>query len=174
MKKCSTCKESKSFSKFHKDRSSKDGYSHRCKACRVLSSKREYENAKKNPDRVEKKKENQKKYYSTGKPAARKFQMRKKFIDALGGKCSVCGYDKCYAALEFHHKDPTQKDFNIAAVSVTESNWDLKLEEAQKCILICNRCHREQHHLSNENKYMQLIEEGILDYRKETRRRKEI
>lgn len=24
-----------------------------------------------------------------------------------GGKCQICGYDKCVGALEFHHLDPT-------------------------------------------------------------------
>ena len=30
--------------------------------------------------------------------------MKKQAIKILGGKCSVCGYDKCIDALEFHHK----------------------------------------------------------------------
>jgi len=30
---CSTCRESKSTSEFHKDRSAKDGFTHKCKSC---------------------------------------------------------------------------------------------------------------------------------------------
>lgn len=28
-----------------------------------------------------------------------------------GGKCIVCGYNKSIRALQFHHLDPTQKDY---------------------------------------------------------------
>ena len=30
-----------------------------------------------------------------------------------GGKCSVCGYDKCLYALDFHHLDPDKKDNGV-------------------------------------------------------------
>lgn len=71
---------------------------------------------------------------------------RGKFLEkikmARGGKCIRCGYNKCIKALEFHHLDPTQKDFTI-------SNDHFKLMEAvnesKKCILICSNCHRELH-----------------------------
>ena len=59
-----------------------------------------------------------------------------------GGSCVRCGYNKCIKALEFHHPDPTQKDFTI-------SNDHFKLveavEESKKCILLCANCHRELH-----------------------------
>ena len=29
-------------------------------------------------------------------------------VEYKGGKCEICGYNKCYAALEFHHKDPNE------------------------------------------------------------------
>lgn len=59
-----------------------------------------------------------------------------------GGKCIRCGYNKCLSALEFHHKDPTKKDFGIS-----DDNMRLKeaVEEVKKCILICSNCHREFH-----------------------------
>lgn len=59
-----------------------------------------------------------------------------------GGMCIRCGYNKCIKALEFHHLDPTKKDFTI-------SNDHFKLneaiEESKKCILLCSNCHREFH-----------------------------
>lgn len=61
-----------------------------------------------------------------------------------GGKCQVCGYDKCVGALEFHHIDPTQKDFGISAKGYTRS-WDKNRQELDKCILVCANCHREIH-----------------------------
>lgn len=67
-------------------------------------------------------------------------------IDYKGGKCSKCGYDKCAAALDFHHLDPTQKDFDISH-SNKRSLESLK-PELDKCILICANCHRELHSLN--------------------------
>lgn len=59
-----------------------------------------------------------------------------------GGKCERCGYDTCIKALEFHHLDPSQKDFTIS-----NDHFKLKeaVEESKKCILICANCHRELH-----------------------------
>ena len=59
-----------------------------------------------------------------------------------GGKCVRCGYNKCLSALDFHHKDPTKKDFGIS-----DDNVKLKeaVKEVKKCILICSNCHREFH-----------------------------
>ena len=71
---------------------------------------------------------------------------RSGFLDLLrkqrGGKCERCGYDTYLGALDFHHIDPTEKDFTIG-------NRDFRLkdcvEESKKCILICANCHREIH-----------------------------
>ena len=62
-----------------------------------------------------------------------------------GGKCQCCGYDKCVQALEFHHIDPTQKDFGLGAKGYTRS-WDKNKEELDKCIMVCANCHREIHY----------------------------
>lgn len=74
-------------------------------------------------------------------------------IDYKGGKCSICGYDKCNAALDFHHLDPTKKDFAIARYSKYKSCWINNQEEIKaeldKCILVCSNCHREIHHNIN-------------------------
>ena len=35
-------------------------------------------------------------------------------VEYKGGKCKICGYNKCVQALEFHHLDPTKKEFNIS------------------------------------------------------------
>ena len=66
-----------------------------------------------------------------------------KLKEVRGGKCIKCGYNKCIAALEFHHIDPSKKDFTI-------SNCDLKLldaiKESKKCVLLCSNCHKELHY----------------------------
>ena len=37
-----------------------------------------------------------------------------KIKEVRGGKCIRCGYNKCLKALEFHHLDPSKKDFTIS------------------------------------------------------------
>ena len=67
-----------------------------------------------------------------------------KAVEYKGGKCLVCGYNKSVRALQFHHLDPTQKDFGIGAKGYTRSIEKTK-EEVDKCILVCANCHREIH-----------------------------
>lgn len=66
-----------------------------------------------------------------------------------GGKCSMCGYDKCIDALEFHHLDPTEKDFSIASSGYTRS-WEKIRNELDKCMLVCSNCHKEIHYELNK------------------------
>lgn len=67
---------------------------------------------------------------------------KKKLIEYKGGKCQVCGYNKCEQALEFHHIDSTQKEFDISSNSYSFEKMKL---EADKCALLCANCHREVH-----------------------------
>ena len=71
-------------------------------------------------------------------------KLKKDAVKYKGGKCQICGYDKCDGALEFHHIDPSQKDFGIASKGYTRS-WEKVKEELDKCILVCANCHREIH-----------------------------
>lgn len=65
-------------------------------------------------------------------------------IDYKGGNCEICGYNQYNGALEFHHLDPTKKEFTIANFRLTTFNDKVKLE-LDKCILVCANCHREVH-----------------------------
>ena len=59
-----------------------------------------------------------------------------------GGKCQICGYNKFFGALEFHHLDPSKKDFNLAQ---SNRRFEAVKAELDKCILLCSNCHRETH-----------------------------
>lgn len=62
--------------------------------------------------------------------------------------CQKCGYNKCFAAIDFHHRDSAQKKFSIAVVrnwSFSDSNITKVLEEITKCDILCANCHRELH-----------------------------
>jgi hypothetical protein len=62
-----------------------------------------------------------------------------------GGCCEKCGYNKCPAALEFHHSDPNKKDFTLSKRKFWKWCEAIK-NELSKCELLCSNCHREIHH----------------------------
>lgn len=70
---------------------------------------------------------------------------KSRLLKGMGGKCFVCDYNKCESALDFHHIDPSQKDFGLAAVRASIKNWSLLVEEVEKCVVLCSNCHREHH-----------------------------
>lgn len=77
---------------------------------------------------------------------------------ARGGKCEICGYDKNMAALEFHHKNPDEKEFQIDMRHFSNNSLEKLQTELDKCILLCANCHRETH---NEDLLMTNIPEII-------------
>ena len=66
-----------------------------------------------------------------------------KAVNLLGGKCSICGYHRNYASLEFHHVDPSSKKGNWKRICKKE--WYSIISELKKCILLCRNCHSELH-----------------------------
>lgn len=76
--------------------------------------------------------------------AKRRKKIREMAIAYKGERCSICGYNKCLKALEFHHLDSKGKDFGISEKGYTRSWSQVKLE-LDKCILLCANCHREVH-----------------------------
>lgn len=67
-----------------------------------------------------------------------------KLVEIAGGRCAICGYNRCQKALEFHHLDPNEKDFPVTGSSVTRRFAEMVVE-ARKCIVLCANCHREVH-----------------------------
>ena len=74
----------------------------------------------------------------------RQRNLKIKAVNYKGGSCVRCGYDKYYGALEFHHLDPSKKDFNLGNCRLT--SFEKVKAELDKCILVCSNCHREIHH----------------------------
>ena len=60
--------------------------------------------------------------------------------------CAKCGYNKCIAALDYHHINETTKLDTVARLS-THSNIETAIKETKKCIIFCANCHREYHYL---------------------------
>lgn len=65
-------------------------------------------------------------------------QKMDEFINLKGGKCVECG---SINRLNFHHVDQSNKKFVIS------KKWSAKdiLDELDKCVLLCEKCHKRKH-----------------------------
>lgn len=59
--------------------------------------------------------------------------------------CAVCGYNRCKAAIDFHHLDPQEKDFVLSDARGSNFSREKLIAELEKCVPLCCRCHREFH-----------------------------
>lgn len=89
---------------------------------------------------------------------------KRELVEIMGGKCILCGYDKCIAALEFHHIDKSTKKYQLSSGNC--HSWEEDIEELRKCALLCSNCHKEIEVFNidtyctfNEEKFKQLDEQ---------------
>lgn len=160
MRTCRTCQQDKEESEFQKHSAASDGLNTQCKACVSEyrkqwrkdnpSKHRQYKEVyrAKHGDRI---KESEAEYRKQNKELlakkirdARK-QRKIELVNLMGGKCMRCGYSKCYAALQFHHRDPKTKKFDIARQLCNSVDLSEAIEESKKCDLLCANCHFEEH-----------------------------
>ncbi|RZK31328.1 MAG: hypothetical protein EOO61_18165 [Hymenobacter sp.] len=73
---------------------------------------------------------------------ANRRNIKEKLFVAFGGRCACCSLVDDPVAFDFHHRDPTEKDFGIAKVA---RSWTKVKEEAVKCAMVCAICHRKIH-----------------------------
>lgn len=71
----------------------------------------------------------------------RKFQ-KHKLVTAFGGFCAICKIEDHPIVYDFHHIDPSKKDFTISSRIVS---WQRTVDEASKCVMLCGGCHRKVH-----------------------------
>jgi hypothetical protein len=92
-------------------------------------------------------------------------------VQALGGKCSRCGYDKNLAALSFHHI--SGKSHAMDMRNLSNHKLEAVLKEFQRCELLCLNCHAELHspHLDMATIDLNAYE-ASLEYEKSVRRKK--
>lgn len=72
----------------------------------------------------------------------RRRQVKRILVEEAGGKCVICGYDRCQQSLQCHHLDPSTKEFNLAQKGVARS-LSRSRAEVRKCVLLCANCHAE-------------------------------
>lgn len=138
MKKCPKCNETKHTNQFGRDKSRKDGRNIYCKECN-----REVGN----------------KYYHSlsvgdrGRRRLRERERKEKLLpvwveivrEKLGDlKCSRCGFDENFHAIDFHHKDPLDKKYDIRVMFGCIPNEEY-IFELSKCVLLCANCHAILH-----------------------------
>lgn len=92
----------------------------------------------------------------------RGLERKKKLIELKGGKCIKCGYDKCYGALTFHHRDPSIKELRLDIRGLSNRSWNKILDEMNKCDLVCFNCHMEIHYGKNGGPSPHLSGEPIV------------
>lgn len=93
----------------------------------------------------------------------RRRKLKEEIVKYKGGRCEICGYNKCIGALEFHHLDPDEKDFQISNGS--PKTLEKLKKESDKCILVCSNCHREIHYNAQleERKKKQIEESANIE-----------
>jgi len=77
---------------------------------------------------------------NTAAVSERRRAVKRMLVEEAGGRCEICGFSGHPAALQFHHRDPTQKEFHLSQKGHSRSIARMR-EEAGKCVLLCANCH---------------------------------
>lgn len=132
-KKCVTCKkELPKTIEFFATRTDRKTlyYQSNCRDCQREYRKIHYE-------------KNKKKYIDKAVTYKRKVSdWFKEFKKELS--CKGCGDDRHWV-LDFHHKDPNEKE-NMVSTLVNKGSKIKLLEEIEKCDILCANCHRDFHY----------------------------
>jgi 5-methylcytosine-specific restriction endonuclease McrA len=73
----------------------------------------------------------------------RQRRLKQRAVDYKGSRGQRCGYDRYVGSLEFHHRNPSRKDFTFSQAKMKK--FELVKDELDKCDLLCVNCHREAH-----------------------------
>ena len=65
----------------------------------------------------------------------RRLLLRKMAVEYKGGKCTQCGCNKDYKALDFHHINEATKEFGLSDRGMTRS-WEKIRQEVSKALAI--------------------------------------
>ena len=80
---------------------------------------------------------------NTEKKRTRRNYLRGLCIGLLGGKCDDCGEEFPDEVYDFHHEDPSRKEYTVSKIF---DRPKILFKEVMKCILLCANCHRVHHH----------------------------
>jgi len=75
--------------------------------------------------------------------------LRRRLKDAIckerDNRCEECGEIFESHILDFHHLDPSTKEFELSVSNLTDQQWPKVLAEVDKCQMLCANCHRQKH-----------------------------
>lgn len=133
---CAKCMSTKPLSEFYKDKVNASGYRPWCKECMKRDTKALYHGDG-----------------STGKLRnakilAERANLKRQLVDAAGGCCKRCGYNRSINALDFHHvgEDKDGEITNMITLAVqSKKHVSALMIEVAKCVILCSNCHRELH-----------------------------
>jgi hypothetical protein len=60
--------------------------------------------------------------------AERRRTVKRLLVEEAGGRCRLCGFDEHPAALQFHHLDPSTKEFHLGHQGVTRALRRMRTE----------------------------------------------
>jgi hypothetical protein len=97
-------------------------------------------------------KEQRQAYYQKTKQARinqqrnKRNELRKWFREEIVAnlKCIKCG-ENHEACMDFHHRDPEDKEFLIGEMLWKKFSKEKILKEIAKCDVLCSNCHRKHH-----------------------------
>ena len=88
--------------------------------------------------------------------SVRRYKFKKQAVEYKGGRCEKCNWKGDTSGFDFHHLDPTKKEFELSAKLIATMSWEKIQNELDKCQLLCALCHRLEH---SENKSKTFLEE---------------
>jgi len=92
----------------------------------------------------------------------RRYRAKKKAVEYKGCKCERCTWEGDLSGYDFHHTDPSKKDFEINARVIASMKWSSVKKELDKCIMLCAICHRIEHSRYDNEKFLKIAENNLI------------
>ena len=109
------------------------------------ASRRRYERQKNDPEFKARKKREAAARYQRNKQDPNYLTWKQKLIKSEKDRpCDSCGEYNDWRLNDFHHKDPSEKEFTISCNNKTVTKASYKAEMS-KCYVLCCMCHRKIH-----------------------------
>ena len=130
---CRKCRVEKELDQFVKNKTCRYGRTHTCKKCNWRVRAPEFK-------RDRKRRADRENYLNR--------ERKKIFVEWFKNKCHDCGSSFPDCVYDFHHIDPSKKDFKISYFRKRPDDLLFDptiLEELNKCVMLCANCHRIRH-----------------------------
>lgn len=152
-KTCSRCASIKPETEYHFT----TGRLRRCTWCKACESQRKREYYA-NPANKQRHRERQKKWTDSNLALRRRYNAdRKDAIDEIKSvPCKDCGNRYPPYVMDFDHRNPDDKLFNISTGKA--KRWEVVLAEIAKCDVVCSNCHRIRSHVRLQER---LLSKGV-------------